>query len=455
MKKVDWQLWIVGCWTLILSSCLGTNDDNYDQWYLSNCLISSFSLQSDSVLGLENVKFTIDQVNGLIYNKDSMPYGTEINWKVICNVKFEYDIFPSAIEVLQAATGDSAAWNTKDSLDFRDYVRLDVFSQDKKYMKRYFAQLNIHQQAPDSMAWSWFSGRLLGKAIQEQKVIEQDNYFWMYVRSSNGYELYRTPVVDKRTWTPESLTGFNEKNISLQQITEYEGIWYIPASDGSLYYSINKTEWEIADSSPVVKTLLGVINGNETGKSSSVLAAIIQEENTLNFATMNANKQWEKGVVVPEKFPVTGFGVTSYETSFYWHLVIAAGKDINGRLSNAIWETMNGLIWVCSTDERYASFEKREGVIVTHYDDKMFLIGGINASNTAERDILYSQDRGITWALADSLMYFPESFRARGYASVIVDKDNFLHLFGGKENNSANMLDELWSGRINRLGFKD
>ena len=453
MKKYNWQLLFCGCLALILSSCLKTDDDNYDKWRQSNCLISSFSLQSDSVPGLENVKFTIDQLNCLIYNKDSMPYGTEINWKVICTVGFEVE--PSAVEVFEAATGDSTTWNRTDSLDFRDYVRFDVFSQDSKQKKRYYAQLNIHQQVPDSMAWRWFSGRLLGKAIQEQKVFEQDNYFWMYVRSSIGYELYCTPVVDRRTWTPVPLTGLSGKTFLIQQITEYEGTLYMPTSDGTLYYSTNKADWKIMETAPAVKSLLGVINGSVTGKNSSVLAATIQENNIVYFAAMNAANQWEKGVVAPANFPVSGFGNTSYETAFYWHLVVVAGKDRNGRLSNAVWETMNGLNWVCSTDERFTYFSKREGVMVTHYDGKMFLIGGINASNTAERNIYYSQDRGITWVAADLPMYFPETFRARGYASVIVDKDNFLHLFGGKENNSANMLDELWSGRINRLGFKN
>jgi len=452
MKKYNWQLWILGCWVLVLSSCLGTEDD-YDKWFQSNCLISSFSLHSDSVPGLENVRFTIDQVNGLIYNKDSMPYGTVINWKVICRIEFE--VLPSAIEVYQAATGDSATWYTADSLDFRDYVRFDVVSQDEKNIKRYYAQLNIHQQAPDSMAWTWFSNRLLGKAVQEQKVIERDHYFWMYTRSSSGYELYRTPVVDKRTWTPAPLTGLSGKTFSLSQITEYNGILYIPASDGALYYSTNLTDWKRMETAPAVKVLLGVIESSEIVNSAYVLASVIQEDDVLYFATMNAENKWEKGATAPDQFPVSGFGNTTYKTAFYWHLVVAAGKDRNGRLSNAVWETMNGLYWVCSTDERYATLDKLEGVMLTHYDGKMLLIGGINASNTAQREIYYSPDRGITWALTDSLLYFPESFRARGYASVIVDKDNFLHLFGGKENNSANILDELWSGRINRLGFKD
>ncbi|MDR0796985.1 MAG: DUF6242 domain-containing protein [Tannerella sp.] len=452
MKKNNLQLWMLGCWVLILSSCLGNNED-FDKWHLSNCLIKSFYLQSDSVQGLESVKFTIDQVNGLIYNKDSMPYGTEIHWKVLCIIGFE--VSPSAIEVFQAITGDSASWNAKDSLDFRDYVRFDVFSQDGKNMKRYFAQLNIHQQKPDLLEWTWFSGRLLGKAVQEQKVIERNHYYWMFVKTPGGYELYNTPVTDTRTWIPVRLTGLGGKSFMISQMTEFEGNYYMPASDGALYYSANCQDWSILDQAPVVKTLLGVINGSLIVKTTPVMASIIQENNSYYFATMNADHIWEKGIAVPDAFPLAGFGNTGYETAFYWHLLVVAGKDRNGRLSNAVWETMTGLNWVCSTDGRLTHFEEREGVMLTHYDDKMYLIGGINTSNTAAKDIYYSQDRGLTWALADSMLYLPDTFRPRGFASVIVDKDNFLHLFGGKENNSANILDELWSGRINRLGFKD
>ena len=452
MKKKNWQLWILGCGVLIMSSCIGDIED-VDEWYLSNCLISSFYLQSDSVQGLENVKFTIDQVNGLIFNKDSMPYGTEINWKVICNINFE--VVPSAIDVFESFTGDSTAWNGTDSLDFRDYVRFDIFSHDGKNMKRYYAQLNIHQQMPDSMAWTWFSNRLLGKAVQEQKVIEQDNFFWMFVRTQNGYELYRTPITDRRTWIPVPLTGLGGKTLIISQLTKYEEYFYMHVSDGTMYYSSNLQDWYKLDQTPVVKALLGVINGNTVVNTSSVMASIIQDGNTFYFASMNDNHQWEKGIKVPAGFPISGFGNTSYETSFYWHLVVVAGRDQNGNLCNTVWETMNGLNWVCSTDERFSILNKREGVILTHYDDKMLLIGGINASNTAEKGILYSLNRGKTWiADGDSMLYIPETYKARGFASVIVDKDNFLHLFGGKENNNANILDEMWSGRINRLGFR-
>ena len=452
MKKNYLRLWLMGCLVSIMSSCLG--DGHEYEMDLSNCLISNFYLMNDSIPDIENVIFTIDQVNGLIYNKDSMPYGTKSNWLFVSQITFE--VVPSAVDVYQAATGESLSWNWIDSLDFSDYVQYDVYSADQTATKRYIAKLNIHQQAPDSMEWEYFSDRLLGKTVQEQKVIERNNYYWMYVKAASGYELYRSPVTDRKTWLPVSLTGLDGRTMILSQITEYEGNLYMQASDGALYSSSDGVAWNsMPEQTPVVIALLGTINGSEQSKTSSALATIIQEDNAWYFAAMDVNHQWKKGVAVPAEFPVSGFGNASYESMFYWHLMIAAGKDRSGGLSNAIWETMTGLSWVRLTDERKSRFEKREGVMLAQYDGNLFLIGGIKSSNEAAKDIYISQDKGFTWSIADTLIVLPETYKARGHASLLVDKDNFLLLFGGKETNSANVLDELWSGRINRLGFKD
>ena len=62
-------------------------------------------------------------------------------------------------------------------------------------------------------------------------------------------------------------------------------------------------------------------------------------------------------------------------------------------------------------------------------------------------------DGGVNWSLSDTLVVMPQEFKARGFSSIYVDKDNYMYLFGGKETNSSNVLNQIWRGRINRLGF--
>ena len=51
--------------------------------------------------------------------------------------------------------------------------------------------------------------------------------------------------------------------------------------------------------------------------------------------------------------------------------------------------------------------------------------------------------------------FFPYSdkfdYAARGFSSIIVDKENFVNIFGGKISTGSNDLNQLWRGRINRL----
>ena len=107
MGKIKFGVLIVGSMLFLMTSCLGGNDDaDYEDWLLCNAQISLFTLKHDSVVGLSDVKFTIDQVNGKIFNKDSMPYGTVIEEKVLCTVEYDSGFGAATIMFLSHA-GDS------------------------------------------------------------------------------------------------------------------------------------------------------------------------------------------------------------------------------------------------------------------------------------------------------------------------------------------------------------
>ena len=451
MKNLQLQVWLICGLVFLLSSCLGGNDIEYDDWNGSNCQIKSFSLKNDSIPGLSSVKFTIDQVNGLIFNQDSMPYGTVIDRKVVCTI--EYVIRPLNVEVYQAAINDSAYWNGTDSLDFSNMVRFDVYSPDGKAVKRYIVRLNVHQQHPDSMTWVRQADQLLGKPVQEQKVIVSNNLFRMYVKSNDGNELYQSS--NMRDWTKSTLTGLTDKMVILSQMVQFEGVLYVPTTDGVLCQSVNGSDWTVVEGAPEVKALLGVIEASGSLKRPSALTAIVEDNGRWLYAAMDNHTAWKTGSEVPEKFPVSGFSGISHEIMYYQRLMIVAGKDRNNQLSNMAWETMDGLQWVPLTDESLSFFDKREGVALTEYDEAFYFFGGIDASGKAKKDIYCSKNKGVTWESVDTLIIFPDAYKARGYSSVYVDKDHYIHLFGGKESNTTNVFDEVWSGRINRLGFKD
>lgn len=450
-------LFVAGCIALFLSSCLNSDEQEYE--IPKDCQITSFSLKNDSVPGLNAVKFVIDQVNGRIFNPDSMAFGTEIE-KVICTVEYANGLV--SIEVTQDALPDSTYfWDLKDSLNFSKPVKMVTAAYDGLAKKTYIAQVNIHQLVPDSMSWELYANKVVGFPVKEQKVVtwgaENDEFYYMYVQAadaSKGYSLRSSSVSDARNWTELSLEGLPAGEVRLSQMTEYEDALYVPTSKGALYRSVDGQNWTLVDQTPSVKTVLGAIKKGGLNQPSA-LAVIVDNKGTLNYATMNAGHEWTAGDVVPAGFPVSGFGSLSNLNMFRESLTVVAGKDKDGKLLNAAWSTMTGMSWVLLTDIESNYFSKREGVMLSAYDDKFCMVGGIDGSNKAQKDIYFSEDGGVSWTLSDTLTVMPQAYTARGFASVLVNKEKFMLIFGGKENNNANELDQIWKGRINRLGFKD
>ena len=391
-------LFITGCFALVLSSCL-KSEDVTDIELVKNCQISSFKLSSDSISGLDTVKFTIDQLTGRIFNIDSLPFGTKIE-KVVCTITAASSYALSGIEVSPYAYPDSTYYlnNLSDSINFSAPVKFVVHAYDQVTTKVYMAQVNIHQVVPDSMVWSMYANPMIGITVKDQKVVTYDyngseNYF-MYVKpaeSGKPYQLYYAPVSAPKGWQSLSLTG-----------------------------------------------------------QPSALATIVDQEGKLAFYAMNESMEWIAGDAVPSGFPVTGFSNLQYAAMYHEYLMTASGRTVDNQVVNTTWATMDGISWALMASGD-ANFTKREGAMITNYDDKFFLIGGIDASNKALKDMYQSIDYGISWSLIDSMVVLPTDYAARGFSSIIVDKENFVNIFGGKISTGSNDLNQLWRGRINRL----
>ncbi|WP_026755626.1 kelch repeat-containing protein [Sediminibacter sp. Hel_I_10] len=102
-----------------------------------------------------------------------------------------------------------------------------------------------------------------------------------------------------------------------------------------------------------------------------------------------------------------------------------------GERISEVWRSANGIAWESVT---YDQFEARSNHTLTVFDGKMWLIGGIDNTNTFLEDVWYSSD-GETWVLAtDSPAYL-----AASYHSVVVF-NNRLYLI--KDGVSATVV---WS----------
>ena len=69
------------------------------------------------------------------------------------------------------------------------------------------------------------------------------------------------------------------------------------------------------------------------------------------------------------------------------------------------------------------------------------------------RDILLSEDEGLTWTPADTTNNrLPEVYQARQKQNAIV-RDNCIFLFGGQDQNTT--YSDVYKGKLNSIDWED
>ncbi len=472
-------LLLLGIFVICFSSCLG-NDDESTYIPSGDAQVYYFHLQNDSIPALDSVKFTIDQLNGKIYNPDSMPYGTVIKEKVVCTFTTRG---VAGIQVKQTALADTLSWwNTTDSLDFTRPVEFVVTPMDGIHKKPYTAWINIHTVNPDSMAWRRLaegiyppveSADLYNKPVVMMS--PDSTEYWMFATAiesgRNTYSLYKAPLSGPADWRLETdhiafpydaSLGESAPVVRLDQMVWWNDTLIVPQQSGmaqtQLYKSANGKDWEkvpLADT-PFIQTILGVVG--MPGRDNYLCTVALTPSGQLAFCRTPDLTTWEfEESEMPSGFPAGGnFASLSYENMYHPYLLLVGGRESqNGALLNTAWNTSDGLNWIKYESVLSPFDQPREGAMLTPYDGKFYLIGGTDAAGQTTRSIVYSTDRGLSWKPVDDLKVFPADYNARSFASVHVDKENNLLLFGGRESASSAWLDEVWSGKINRLGFAE
>ena len=98
------------------------------------------------------------------------------------------------------------------------------------------------------------------------------------------------------------------------------------------------------------------------------------------------------------------------------------------------------------------SFTPLTGISVIYYNHQLQLFGGVNDQMTYfGRDILLSNDEGLTWTKADTAKnQLPEVYQARQKQTAIV-RDNYIYLFGGQDAETT--YSDVYRGRLNSIDW--
>lgn len=436
---------IMGLIVVIMTGC----DNNTNTTTLSSVAqLKAFSFaKNDSFPGLAAAVFTIDERidTGLVWNKDSMLYGTRLDSVV---PRFTFATTPGAAFLTFPDT--TVVLTGYDTLDFNPRpIYLTLRSADKSTTKVYEIRPSVHQIDPDLYTWTQLTAAVYPEDDSEQRVVELGADFVMVV--SNGFELRVFRSADGAEWsTPAVPTGLPVGTRVRQIISDGTTLYY--GQDNAVYTSTDAVTWTAHNVSYDVRTML--LYWNEQ------VWALTGDEDNYELATYANGALTLTGLRPDGLFPVSDFAsVTFHSPSLRERAMIIGGFAENGQSLNTRWNLEysrhtpenNGYRLQEFSIDRPA-FKSLTGISVIDYNGQLLLFGGVDDKMTYYgRDILISDDEGLNWYAADTAKnQLPAVYQARQKQTAIV-RNNDIYLFGGQDAQTT--FSDVYKGRLNSIDW--
>lgn len=430
---------------LVLSACNKNTETNHANRSLAQ-LKAFYFTANDSMPGLAKAVFSIEERNdtGLVWNKDSMLYGTDLT-RVVPRFTF-------------AATPDAAFLTMKedihvltgyDTLDFtKTPIYLTIRSADKSNTKIYEIRATVHQSDPDLYTWEQLSDGVYPQDDSEQRVVEMGTNFVMLTYNGFAFRAYES--ADGANWTDKgTMTGLPAGTKVRQIVSDGTTLFY--GQDNTVYTSSDAINWTPYSAAYPIYTTLMYWNDK---------VWLLIENKGYQLATWENNQLDTTSLRPSEKFPISDFATVNFlSSSLRERAMIIGGFAENGKSLNTRWNLEytrhplpNGTYRLQEFSSDRSSFSSLTGISVIYYNHQLMLFGGVDGQMSyLGRDILISSDEGINWEKADTAKnQLPAVYQARQKQNAIV-RNNFIYLFGGEDANAT--YSDVYRGRLNSIDW--
>ena len=408
---------------LLLVSC-NKNDNNLV--ISEEAEITSFYLYSDSIEGIEDYVFTIDNDSMLIYNYDSIDYGTRIDsLSFVLNPTFSAVYINDTLDYYDL---------TEVYLDFTNKVKFTVVAADEEISADYWVQVNVHQVDPDTFIWKGVKSEVFaGEALSAKTVCLGEKMIYMAVV---GDRLLAYESEDGARWTALMPVGLDVDlaGVDLNRLVAADDYLALYV-DGKLYKSEDGVEWGVVETSGVeVDQLLFAMDNVVYGVMASG-----------NIARLNGTEWIDLGAL-PSNFPVEGGAVLVADApAGKARVFVVGGIDKDGEYLSSVWSSEDGAYWSDMTGGK-EQFTPRAYAAVAQYGEGLMLFGGVTEdAKVAEDAQLYSKDFGLNWGEPKAKSEIDSVYLPRYEHSAVVMPKGYIYLIGGRTS-AEGTINDVWQG---------
>lgn len=435
--------------TLMTSCSLGSDIKAYTSCLVKNDKGELVEVKDTTTYSASDYPFIIDQLNNMVYTKDSLPVGSDIS-------KMPITITSAgayATRLVKDSNGNEVdtVWTSTDSLNLNNPVRIKIYASDEITTRIYTIKVNVHKVDPESLTWNRVNGSFSGgKVTGLQRSIILGNNIITYSKVNNETKAYITDFTSAQPVSrEESVNISSEPNI--ESVHTFNGVAFMTTADGKMLNSNDGINWTEHTSDKNIKTIVGNIT---VSKNENRMIVIAEENGKKVFRILKKDGHWTDNTAdVPDDFPVDNFCgfENKLSTSSNYRLNIMGREADNyeeNDTTSFAWFTNDGMKWTKMLGSSVYNLPKLTIPTYLYYDNSTIAFGF--GPKEKFNNIFSSVEYGLVWKPNTSKVMLPYDFEDREYYSAVVTPDNYIWIFWSKTGSSG---DEVWRGRINKLGF--
>lgn len=391
--------------------------------------IKKFAFGSHTAVpGIEKIAFTVDTVQCIIYNEDSIAYGADLK-KMMPYIT--YTGSPKKIQV------NGTDWNKTDSIDFSRPVKYYIQSQNKKNEATYTITLRQHQVNPDQLFWSEQKSLSLPYPTTQIRCISTQQALWMFTAPTAPHNLGLIYQLNSQNnWTQ---MGEFETSLLTNSIDVFQQQIYAISADSTTLLRLNQTTWE-------------EVASFSSGKMADILGSIQQK---MYIRYLSQGQSWlasydgttlqpETQAVLPPHFGMDGYSKLTANNTLY----LIGGMHQNQETNHVI-SSDNGLYWTDILNQSGSyTFTPRCQASTAYYGKFIFAIGGTYKQKPVLQHYL-SNNGGYSWSELAAFQQLPDNYRYT-IGTQATSFNNNLWLIGLTEDGHRITV---WKGRINKIDF--
>ncbi len=384
-------------------------------------------------LGSSKHPLLVDQLKHVIYNPDSLDFGTDMKRITFSDISADGYVFR------KTTSGIDTIFSTSDTLDFTKSHTFVCYSSDLQSKQTYTIKINAHQINPETFCWTKAGTFNDLKSLKSQKAFVKESTIYVFGvdNATNKPVVLTSPTKGVAAWKKNEISNFVE--LEPMGIQLFNNKFYT-STNGGLLQSNDGCTWTQIPSDLQPDGLI----------ASTDVCMFAKKGDSLYYSRNGSN--WFKDAIdgsasyLPTKEWTSAWSDMHFNSNFEY--AILSGTNEKGE--HAVWKKV--IDRLNQENDCWSHYEKGEEItyplqnlknsIIFNYDSKI-----LNLGITGDTLSLFyvSEDTGRNWEPDTDTYIHPDAIKATNFGCAV---DEFQYIWI-----TCAGTGEVWKGRINRLSF--